>query len=539
MDSNNKLSEINILEFHSNDSAGSCGYCKEDGKKKHTAYKWGFSSESITADLYEKLMFLGWRRCGTYFYKNDLSKSCCQLYSMRLDVDEFKISKSQKKVLKNFRKYLAGMELKNTADYVMEEENKFEDNYEMEIRESLKNALAEYKTEGIYLSNIEFKIFFNKNNKFGDYSTNLFIVIFQLFKNTDNTAEANSFYNKIFSDFKALMNDRWEISLSQNTGHLNFKIKSEEYKQFRQERIKFENKPQKNKKIKKEEVKLKDNETEYKLEYFEELITKPLIAVESLKHKYTIELEPNSHYSEEKFEVYKKYQKIIHEDKESELNKNRFLNSWGSSSLVSKKEFKSDSKFYPKGYGTYDMIHRIDGKIVAVGILDILPTSVSSVYLYYDPDYGFLNFGVLTAIKEIEFLKHLRKNIDNNFKFYVMGFYCYTCQKMRYKGLYHPSEILCPVTHHFVQLDSNIEKVKLNQYMQLSSELANDELNIPELQYITNNLTLKYHNKSYNLMHFIKSFIAKQHHSQIIKNVEDFVKTVGKININNFKFIID
>jgi arginine-tRNA-protein transferase len=534
----NKINEINILEFQTNNTPGSCGYCKEDGEKKQSAYKWGFSSDYITAELYEKLMFLGWRRCGTYFYKNDLSKSCCQLYSMRLDVDKFNISKSQKKVLKNFRKFLAGLELKTLPDFEMIESN-LVDSFENEIREILKNFIFEHKIDNIDLSKVEIKTFFNKNNKFGDYSTNLFIVIYQLLKKSENFTEASQFYNKIFSDFNSIThNENFEISLSQNTGHLNFKIKSEEFKTFRQERLKHENKPHKNKQ-KKEEIKLKENETEYKLEYFDELITKPVISIEGLKHKYTIELEPNSHFSEEKFEVYKKYQIIIHKDKEHELNKNRYLNSWGSGALVSNKEFNSENKFYPKGYGTYDMIHRIDGKIIAVGILDILPTSVSSVYLYYDPDYGFLNFGVLTALREIEFEKHLRKNIDNSFKYYVMGFYCYTCKKMRYKGLYHPSEILCPVTHKFVDLDSTLEKVKLNKYIKLSDEQSNDELNIQELEKMINEFTVDYQNKSYNLMQFVKSYIAKKHHIQVIKNVEEFVKTVGKINIDNIKFKID
>jgi arginine-tRNA-protein transferase len=538
MESNNKLSQINILNFHSNSSASSCGYCKEDSKKKSTAYKWGFSSEFITSEMYEKLMFLGWRRCGTYFYKNDLSKSCCQLYSMRLDVDKFKISKSQKKVMKNFRKYLAGVELKNCNDIEIEDV-KFEDVYENEIRENLKGFVLNYKIDGLDVTSVDVKTFFNKNNKFGDYSSNVFIVIYHMLKKSDNFKDAITFYNKIFSDYKDNNNnEKWEVSLSPNTGHLNFKIKTEDYKQSRQDRLKHENKLQK-KKNKKEEIKLKETVTEYKLEYFNELITKPIISIEGLKHKYTLELEPVSKYSYEKFEVYKKYQKIIHKDKDSDITKSRYLDSWGSSCLNSKKEFKSDQILYPKSYGTYDMIHRIDGKIIAVGILDILPTSISSVYLYYDPDYSFLNFGVLSAIREIEFTKHLRLNIDEGFKYYVMGFYCYTCQKMRYKGQYHPSEILCPVTHNFVDLDANIENIKHNKFIKLSEEIPIEELIIPDLKNIIENIDCVYKNKSYNLMTFIKSYIAKQHHSLIIKNLEDFVKTIGKINIYNFKFIID
>lgn len=64
-----------------------------------------------------------WRRCGTYAYKYDLEASCCQPYPIRLDVTEFQISKSQKKVLKKFYNYLLnGKKTENTDDKEMIEE---------------------------------------------------------------------------------------------------------------------------------------------------------------------------------------------------------------------------------------------------------------------------------------------------------------------------------------------------------------------------------------------------------------------------------
>jgi arginine-tRNA-protein transferase len=52
------------------------------------------------------MMDRGWRRCGCYVYKYDLEQSCCQPYTIRLDITEFEISASQKKVLKKFNKFL-------------------------------------------------------------------------------------------------------------------------------------------------------------------------------------------------------------------------------------------------------------------------------------------------------------------------------------------------------------------------------------------------------------------------------------------------
>ena len=39
------------------------------------------------------------------------------------------------------------------------------------------------------------------------------------------------------------------------------------------------------------------------------------------------------------------------------------------------------------------------GKLVAVGVLDILPTCTSSVYFYYDPSYEFLTLGTYSALR--------------------------------------------------------------------------------------------------------------------------------------------
>jgi arginine-tRNA-protein transferase len=50
------------------------------------------------------------------------------------------------------------------------------------------------------------------------------------------------------------------------------------------------------------------------------------------------------------------------------------------------------------------MLHKIDDKIFAVGVLDLTPEAVSSVYLFYDPDFEFLSPGTLCALREIEYI---------------------------------------------------------------------------------------------------------------------------------------
>lgn len=85
------------------------------------------------------------------------------------------------------------------------------------------------------------------------------------------------------------------------------------------------------------------------------------------------------------------------------------------------------------------MLHRIDGVLFAVGILDLTPNACSSVYLFYDPKYEFLSPGTLCALREIEYMKKIMKDFDPEFKYYYMGLYFQDCIKSVYKGNFKPS----------------------------------------------------------------------------------------------------
>jgi arginine-tRNA-protein transferase len=48
------------------------------------------------------------------------------------------------------------------------------------------------------------------------------------------------------------------------------------------------------------------------------------------------------------------------------------------------------SKGIPEcGYGSFHQQYILDGKIIAVGVVDVLPHCLSSVYLFYDPGISF------------------------------------------------------------------------------------------------------------------------------------------------------
>ncbi|KAJ1915985.1 Arginyl-tRNA--protein transferase 1, partial [Tieghemiomyces parasiticus] len=105
-------------------------------------------------------------------------------------------------------------------------------------------------------------------------------------------------------------------------------------------------------------------------------------------------------------------------------------------------------------YGTYHQQYRLDGVLIAVGVIDILPTSVSSVYLFYEPAYEHLNLGKYSSIREAMFTRRLRETYPvalRALRYYTMGYYIHACPKMQYKGdLLRPSQLLDPVTFAWV-----------------------------------------------------------------------------------------
>lgn len=151
-------------------------------------------------------------------------------------------------------------------------------------------------------------------------------------------------------------------------------------------------------------------------------------------------------FSEEKFLLYKKYQVAVHQDKPEEVTPQGFTRFLIDSPLIDNRQDLTSSSGY--SYGTYHQLYRLSGsqQLIAVGVIDILPSGLSSVYCFYDEDYRELVLGKYTALKEIEFCQ------SHGFPFYYMGFYIHSCVKMRYKGEYKPSELLCPKTYQWFPL---------------------------------------------------------------------------------------
>jgi hypothetical protein len=133
------------------------------------------------------------------------------------------------------------------------------------------------------------------------------------------------------------------------------------------------------------------------------------------KHKLTTTIVP-SKFSQEEFDIYKKYQVAIHGDQPQDVTESgykRFLCDTGLVDLPrEKKPFQ--------GYGSYHIQYRLDDKLIGVSVVDVLPHGLSSVYFFYLPEYSHLSLGVYSVLLEIDMIA---KELSTEFTYYYLGYY--------------------------------------------------------------------------------------------------------------------
>lgn len=77
-------------------------------------------AEMLTVEDYQNLIDRGWRRSGKYCYKPVMDITCCPLYTIKCEALNFKISKSQKKILKKVNKFLSQSQQESMEDNAQE-----------------------------------------------------------------------------------------------------------------------------------------------------------------------------------------------------------------------------------------------------------------------------------------------------------------------------------------------------------------------------------------------------------------------------------
>jgi arginine-tRNA-protein transferase len=91
---------------------------------------------------------------------------------------------------------------------------------------------------------------------------------------------------------------------------------------------------------------------------------------------------------------------------------------------------------YEAPVSVLEVTFRLAGRLVAVGIIDVEPSAVSTLYCYFDPDEARRSPGVFNVLWTIGFVR--KRNIPHLY----LGYYIRDCAKMNYKINYRPCEVL-------------------------------------------------------------------------------------------------
>ncbi|KAH7672923.1 Arginyltransferase protein [Dioscorea alata] len=156
-----------------------------------------------------------------------------------------------------------------------------------------------------------------------------------------------------------------------------------------------------------------------------------------------------SSFDPEEFALYRRYQIKVHNDKPEKVSESSYRRFLVDTPLVFVPPISGNETVPHCGLGSFHQQYLIDGKLVAVGVVDILPRCLSSKYLFWDPEFSFLSLGKYSALQEINWVKEAGIHCPG-LQYYYLGYYIHSCSKMRYKAAYHPSELLCPLRYKWV-----------------------------------------------------------------------------------------
>lgn len=188
---------------------------------------------------------------------------------------------------------------------------------------------------------------------------------------------------------------------------------------------------------------------------------------------FSIRFEDKNENFDQKYELFKEYQNVIHNDK---VNKNSFKR------FLIKNPFPEDGKiedFKLVKYGSIQLCYYFKNELIGVSFLDILPIGISSIYFIYDHKFATehkLSMGKISILIELLMLKKL------DLKYLYLGYFIKDCIKMKYKSKFG-GEILNfdfnweeISDETFKEFDRKLEekygygKLKINEIQELEKE---------------------------------------------------------------------
>lgn len=480
----------------------SCGYCKSG---RPSSISHGLWARSLTVDDYQALLDRGWRRSGCFLYKPEMEKTCCPSYTIRLKASDFVPSKEQRRVLKRMQRFLDGTLDKSSDDLMdatdtpgdsqtttcsqsqslaatksltgnLEEKCKTEPlipHMESQIdkavhvciesgdlpsdfqfpKASVKRVAPgkrKLSTEGsedlLFTSSISFQIAATlrrqrkdvEHEKSSDFGTG-------------ERAQAADTPKVIAAKLATCLNYLAEslgLLVRACNGHINF---------YSSER-RVDNDPV----VSNHNESKKSSSRSCSKENFSSTAHENH---ELKKRSFEVRLKRSS-FDPEEYSLYRRYQIRVHNDSPDEVSESSYKRFLVDTPLIFVPP-SGDHTVPPCGFGSFHQQYLVDGRLVAVGVIDILPKCLSSKYLFWDPDLAFLSLGKYSALQEIRWVSQNQVHCPS-LQYYYLGYYIHSCSKMRYKEAYRPSELLCPLRYQWVPFDVAKPLLDRKPYMVLS-----------------------------------------------------------------------
>ncbi|XP_029676857.1 arginyl-tRNA--protein transferase 1 isoform X3 [Formica exsecta] len=486
-----------IVEYYAEHEGYKCGYCEGSD----TNFSHGMWAHSLTVQDYQSLIDRGWRRSGCYCYKPTMNLTCCPQYTIKCEALDFRISKSQKKILKRMTKFLRN-ELTNDNVGATSEDQ--QDNIDINNKEVCNYAKyltkAEKNASQINVSSVD-----------DELSGRLSVKLVKSKSQVNSTSASRSSQEQITnSDSKSSLHVRNEIT---NV------VPCKKAKILRLERKQNKLLAQGKSQSEIESI-MKERKQQNYIKPLEELFDEVYTGLKKLELRLVRTAPMSPEYlktSKKSYEVYKKYQMTIHGDQAEKITEQQytrflvksplqmklvrvmsdeFLSTFDASANLYKRyqmvihndtpEECNQKSFFnflvksplqqwtpnngpPQGYGSFHEQYWLDNELIAVGVIDILPSCVSSVYFFYDPAYSQLSLGTFSSLREVYLTRQFNK-VASDLKYYYMGFYIHTCPKMRYKAKMRPSKLLCPQTYVWCDVEPCLIKLDNEKYSRLNDD---------------------------------------------------------------------
>lgn len=443
----------------------SCGYCKSGS---NTSITHGLWAHSLTVDDYQALLDRGWRRSGCFLYKPDMEKTCCPSYTIRLKAADFVPSKEQLRVSKRMHRFLDGsLNIKKPDEQNETSVDSTHHSNNDSVSSVQKNIIAD---SGLQANNIDQMIHslsdqinsvvhacteqgeFPSGIQFPQasvksvapakrklqaeeaqhllFSSNISFQIVAALRRADKSVGMEKNDPKVVAELLSShlnsLASAIGLVVKACNGHINFY--STETQAGRP-------------------VVSKDSSTSSSSKGS---CIKHLGKFQVKRQNLEIRLK-RSTFDREEYELYRRYQIKVHNDTPDHVTESSYKRFLIDSPLVFVPP-SGDDTVPPCGFGSFHQQYLINGRLVAVGVIDILPKCLSSKYLFWDPDLAFLSLGKYSALQEINWVRESQSHCPS-LQYYYLGYYIHSCNKMRYKAAYRPSELLCPLRYQWVSFD--------------------------------------------------------------------------------------